>query len=103
MNIFIWLIRVAVVLTLVWFASKNADLVSLHGLGSNLQAPLALILLAFFGAGLLLGLFSALLAIFRLKREIRRLNRALQNCPKDESPPSPQTEPFAAPGTRTDL
>jgi len=79
MNVFVWIIRVLVVLLLVWFAAKNADLVSLNGFGVSLRAPLALVLLAFFGAGLLLGLVSALLAIARLKREIRTLNRALQN------------------------
>lgn len=84
MNIFLWLLRVVVVLLLVWFASKNAELVSVNGLGTSLHAPLALVLLAFFGAGLLLGLLSSLLGMFRLKREIRQLNRALQNRAKDE-------------------
>lgn len=78
MHILIWILRVLVVLLLVWFAAKNADLVTLNGVGGALRAPLALVLLAFFGAGLLLGLLSALYSIFRLKREIRSLNRALQ-------------------------
>jgi len=102
MNILVWLIRVIVVLLLVWFAAKNAELVSIHGLGTGLQAPLALILLAFFGAGLLLGLLSALLAIFRLKREIRHLNRALQNRAKDDSIlATPAAEPVARGGPKT--
>jgi uncharacterized integral membrane protein len=88
MNIFIWIIRVVVVLTLVWFASKNADTVTLYGIGANLKAPLALILLAFFGAGLLLGLVSSLVSMFRLKREIRQLNRALQQRNRDASAPA---------------
>lgn len=78
MHILIWILRVLVVLLLVWFAAKNAELVTLNGFGGALRAPLALVLLAFFGAGLLLGLLSALYSIFRLKREIRSLNRALQ-------------------------
>ena len=79
MNIILWIVRVVVVLLLVWIASKNADPVTLYGIGANLKMPLALILLAFFGAGLLLGLLSSLVAMFRLKREIRRLNRALHS------------------------
>ena len=82
MNILVWIIRVVVILVLVWFASKNADPVSINGIGTTLRAPLALILLAFFGAGLLVGLLSSLVAIFRLKREIKQLNRALQNRPR---------------------
>ncbi len=92
MNILVWIVRVVVVLLLVWFAAKNAGVVALHGLGGALEAPLALILLAFFGAGLILGLVSALLVIFRLKREVRKLNRALQNRVREDAalpPPSP--------------
>ena len=54
-------------------------------LGGEWQAPLALILLVFFGAGLLLGLVAALLTTFQLKREIRQLNRALQHQTRSES------------------
>jgi uncharacterized integral membrane protein len=91
MNIVIWIVRVVVVLLLVWFASKNADPVTLYGIGANLKAPLALILLAFFGAGLLLGLLSSLVAMFKLKREIRQLNRALQNRNRDLPPAASDT------------
>jgi uncharacterized integral membrane protein len=89
MNIFVWFVRVVVVLLLVWFASKNADTVTLYGIGANLKAPLALILLAFFGAGLLLGLVSSLVSIFRLKREVRQLNRALKQGDRQVPAPAP--------------
>jgi lipopolysaccharide assembly protein A len=85
MNILVWIVRVVVLVLLVWFAAKNADVVALNGFGGDLKAPLALILLAFFGAGLLLGLASALMVIFRLKREVRQLNRALQHKARDEA------------------
>jgi putative membrane protein len=79
MQILIWIVRVIVVLLFVWFAAKNAEPVVLYGyLDSSLKAPLALFLLAFFGGGLLLGLLASLPSIFRLKREVRKLNRALQ-------------------------
>jgi uncharacterized integral membrane protein len=86
MQILVWLIRVVVVVLLVWFAAKNADPVVLRGyLDAELRAPLALILLAFFGAGLVLGLLASLMTIFQLKREIRKLNRALQHKAREEA------------------
>ena len=79
MQILIWIVRVVVILLFIWFAAKNADPVVLNGfLDSSLKAPLALILLAFFGGGLLLGLLASLMTIFRMRREVRKLNRALQ-------------------------
>lgn len=79
MQILIWIVRVIVVLLFVWFAAKNSHSVALNGyLDSSLSAPLALFLLAFFGGGLLLGLLASLPSLFRLKREVRKLNRALQ-------------------------
>lgn len=85
MQILIWIVRVVVVVLLMWFAVKNADPVTLRGyLDSTLTAPLALILLAFFGGGLLLGLLASLMSIFRLKREVRKLNRALQHKVRDD-------------------
>ena len=85
MRILIWIVRVLVVVLLMWFAVKNADPVMLRGyLDSTLTAPLALVLLAFFGGGLLLGLLASLMSIFRLKREVRKLNRALQHKVRDD-------------------
>ena len=80
MQILIWIVRVIVILLFVWFAAKNSEPVLLHGyLDSSLNAPLALFLLAFFGGGLLLGLLASLPSIFRLKREVRQLNRAVKH------------------------
>lgn len=80
MQILIWIVRIIVILLFVWFAAKNADPVELHGyLDASLKAPLALFLLVFFGGGLLLGLLASLPSTFRLRREVRKLNRALQH------------------------
>ncbi len=80
MQILIWIFRLAVIVLFVWFAAKNAEPVVLRGyLDLELKAPLVLILLAFFGGGLLLGLLASLMTIFKLKREIRQLNRSLQH------------------------
>ncbi len=85
MQILIWIVRVVVVVLFVWFAAKNADPITLRGyLDASLTAPLVLILLAFFGGGLLLGLLASLGTVFRLKREVRQLNRALQHRRRDE-------------------
>ncbi len=94
MRILIWIIRVVVVLLFVWFAAKNADPITLHGyLDSTLTAPLALVLLAFFGGGLVLGLMASLMTMFRLKREIRKLNRVLQHKTRDEITTLPPSSP----------
>ena len=80
MQILIWIVRVVVILLIVWFAARNAEPVVLYGyMDSSVKAPLVLILLAFFGGGLLLGLLASLMSIFQLKREVRKLNRALQH------------------------
>ena len=86
MQILIWIFRVVVVVLFVWFAAKNAEPVILRGyLDAELKAPLALILLAFFGGGLLLGLLASLLTIFKLKREVRHLNRSLQHKSREQA------------------
>lgn len=86
MQILIWIIRIVVIVVFVWFAAKNADQVVLRGLmDSTLTAPLALVLLAFFGGGLVLGLMASLMTIFKLKREMKKLNRALQHKSRDEA------------------
>ena len=86
MQILIWIVRIIVILLIVWFAARNAEPVVLYGyMDSSLKAPLVLILLAFFGGGLLLGLLASLMTIFQLKREVRKLNRALQHKAHDPS------------------
>lgn len=98
MRILIWLVRVVVVVLLLWFAVKNADTVTLRGyLDSTLTAPLALILLAFFGGGMLLGLLASLMSIVRLKREVRNLNRALQHKTRDDVAHLPPLSSSASP------
>ncbi len=100
MQILVWIVRVVVVVLFVWFAAKNADPITLRGyLDASLTAPLALILLAFFGGGLLLGLLASLGTVFRLKREVRKLNRALQHRHRDEITQLPPDSTQAAKST----
>ena len=93
MRILIWIIRLFVMLLLVWFAGKNADTVTLYGfLDSAVKAPLVLILLAFFGGGLVLGLLASIGTLVRLKREVRKLNRSLQHAHVANSSTTPDTD-----------
>lgn len=79
MQVLIWIVRIIVILLIVWFAARNAEPVVLYGyLDSSIRAPLVLILLGFFAGGLLIGLLASLMTIFQLKREVRKLNRAIQ-------------------------
>ncbi len=68
-----WLL---VFLLLLAFAAKNVQPVALRFYFDLVwQAPLVLLLFAFFAAGALLGLLAALGSLLRQRREISRLKR----------------------------
>lgn len=71
-----WAIRLIIFSFLVVFAIQNTDIVTLRFiLGYFWEAPLVLVLLAFFAGGALMGVLSVLGVIFRQSREIARLKR----------------------------
>ncbi len=73
-----WAIRLVIFAFLLVFAVQNTDPVSLNFmLGQTWQAPLVIVLLAFFGGGAVLGVLSLLGVIYRQRREISRLKREL--------------------------
>ncbi|MBV8165488.1 MAG: LapA family protein [Alphaproteobacteria bacterium] len=77
MQTVVWILRLAIVLVLVWFAVKNAQDVTLTGLpGQTLQAPLVFVLLTVFVAGVVIGLLAWVPTVVRQRREIGRLRRA---------------------------
>ncbi|MBL8517868.1 MAG: LapA family protein [Betaproteobacteria bacterium] len=78
MKILVWAVRFAILLVLVWFSVKNAGLVTLHAYPWTWEAPLVLIILAFFGGGVVLGLLASLSTIWKLRREVKSLNKALK-------------------------
>lgn len=78
MKLLVWGVRLAILLVLVWFSVKNAGIVTLHAYPWTWEAPLVLIILAFFAGGVVLGLLAALSSIWKLKREVRSLNKALK-------------------------
>ncbi|QJR11555.1 Lipopolysaccharide assembly protein A [Usitatibacter rugosus] len=77
MQVLVWLFRFAIVLVLVWFAVKNAQPVTLHGLPDQTwQAPLVFVLLVVFIAGVVIGLLAWLPTVVRQRREMARLRKA---------------------------
>jgi uncharacterized integral membrane protein len=72
----VWL---AVFLVLLGFAVKNLDGVTVrYFLGLEWQAPLVLVLLAFFAAGVGLGVAPSVAIMVRQRREILGLKRELR-------------------------
>jgi lipopolysaccharide assembly protein A len=71
-----WAIRLLVFAVLVVFAAKNADPVTLRFFFDlALQAPLSVVLFAFFAAGAVLGMLALVGTLLRQRREIARLKK----------------------------
>ncbi len=78
-----WAIRLIIFVALLVFATQNTEPVSLRFFAGQIwQAPLVLVLLAFFVGGVILGALSLLGVIFRQRREIARLKRAAPRKPE---------------------
>src|SRR6266446_2538748 len=72
-----WALRLFLVILLAGFFIKNADpIIVRFYLGYQWNAPLALIMLLFFVAGVIIGLVVLSGTIFRLRRELAGLRRA---------------------------
>ena len=85
-----WALRLVIFSVLVVFAVQNTDSVVLRLLpGQLLQAPLVLLLLAFFAGGAVLGALSLVGTIFRQRREISRLRREIAKPPVVANPEPP--------------
>ena len=78
MRTLVWIVRGFIFLFLFAFAVKNTDPVSLRFfLDTAWQAPLVIVILAFFTAGAFFGALSLFGTLFGLRREIVRLRREL--------------------------
>jgi uncharacterized integral membrane protein len=96
MQVLVWLFRFAIVLVLVWFAVKNAQPVTLHGLPDQTwQAPLVFVLLVVFIAGVVIGLLAWLPTVVRQRREISRLRKAADAVALGNANPPPADPPRA--------
>ena len=77
MQTLVWILRFVIVVVLVWFAVKNAQVVTIYGLPEQQwQAPLVFILLIVFVAGMVIGLLAWVPTVVRQRREIGRLRKA---------------------------
>ena len=77
MRIVLWSLRILVFLVMLAFALKNTDPVSIRFLFDSVwNAPLIIVVLAFFAGGTLLGVLSLIGTVFSLRRELARLRRA---------------------------
>ena len=101
MQALLWILRFVIVVVLVWFAVKNAQMVTLHGLPEQqLQAPLVFVLLVAFIAGVVIGLLAWIPTVVRQRREIGRLKRAAEKQAALASiavPQPPATAPVTTP------
>ena len=97
MQFLAWFFRLAIVLVLVWFAVKNAQPVTLHGLPEqSWQAPLVFVLLVVFLCGVVIGLLAWLPTVVRQRRELGRLRKAGATLPPVPATPSvPPADPRA--------
>ncbi len=78
MKILVWLLRLFILLVLVWFSVKNSEIVTLYAYPYSWQAPLVLVILAFFAGGVMLGLLASLGSIYKLKREAGGLRKEIK-------------------------
>lgn len=91
MKILTWAVRLLIFLLLFAFAVQNTEPVSLHFVfGQGWQAPLVMVLLAFFAAGALLGILSIIGIVFRQRRVIASLRREIG---KPQSPVGAELPP----------
>lgn len=90
MQALVWILRLVIVLVLVWFAVKNAQPVTIHGLPEqSWQAPLVFALLVAFVGGMVIGLLAWIPTVVRQRRELARLRRAAAQLAAAPAPPPP--------------
>lgn len=82
-----WALRIFLFLLLFGFALMNTDRVIVRFfLGSQWEAPLAMVVLVFFGVGAVAGVVACLTHVYRQRREILKLRkevRAKPSLPED--------------------
>ena len=90
-----WILRFAILLLIVWFASKNAQPVRINGLLDQAwNAPLVFVMLVAFVAGIVIGLLAWVPTVVRQRREVARLRKAAAQLAAMPPPPvAPATEP----------
>jgi uncharacterized integral membrane protein len=103
MRVFTWLIRLVLFVVMLGFALSNTESVSLHFFGIpefTWRAPLVLFLLIFFGAGALIGVASAIPALYRQRRQIGQLRKESARAQADARAAAVQADSTLAQGVR---
>lgn len=78
MRALLWVLRIVLFLLLFTFAVKNSSPVNVRFfLDAAWQAPLIIVLLAFFVGGAALAVLSLMTMLFRLRRQVAELQREL--------------------------
>ena len=86
MRIVTWAIRLVVFVLLIAFAAKNVEPVTLRFyFDLALQAPLVVLLLAFFALGAFFGVLALVGTLLRQRREISLLRKRIP--PEEPAPP----------------
>ena len=81
-----WSCRILIFLFLLAFAIKNTETVNVRFIFDTFwQAPLIIVLLAFFAGGAALGVLSLLGTVFGLRRELSRLKSTSKQDPLKQS------------------
>ena len=76
-RILLWLLIIAVVLLGVSFSVLNAQPVTLDYYFSNGEIPLSIIVVASLSLGVILGMASSLLVVYRIRRELAKARKQL--------------------------
>ena len=108
MKLLSWILRIAVFIAALGFALSNTGVTELRFFGLDLawRAPLVIFLLVFFVSGVTLGILGVAPALFRQRRELGRMRRALRasaeagSAPIAPSPDSPDSRAGAPPAAR---
>jgi len=92
MRIVVWVLRIIIFVTLFGLAVKNSAPVDVHlYLDAVWRAPLALVILASFVAGALIGMTALVVTLIRQRREISKLRGKLGEEPSNQ--PGDRTQP----------
>ena len=92
MHYLMWTIKVFLFLLILSFALVNTDPVTVrYYLGYQWQAPLVLVLLAFFAIGIAGGFMAGIAVIVRQRRQILQLKREARHHARADAPPMTAT------------
>jgi uncharacterized integral membrane protein len=96
MRVLTWGLRLLLFLFLFLFALKNTEPASLKFFfGQVWEAPLVLVLVAFFAAGSLLGVLAMAGTLFKARREVGRLKKELAHANAAIAASAPPAIPIA--------